>query len=346
MGSITPGAGRALVAACLLAGVLVVTGCTAGAGSSRPSGPSGPSTAGTDPQDSSASAWALPPGPRIVFRDTEPGDDFGRVASVALGAPAGERTSTRLSCERVYATRATLSCMSKTGIDPVGYRETLYEPDGTETHYWPLPGVPSRTRLSADSTLAAWTAFVAGESYANVKFSTQTEIAEVHGTDYGPLSTFTFLVDAKPYAALDLNFWGVTFASDDNRFYATAASAGHTWLVRGNLRGRSLVAVRDGVECPSLSPDGTRVAYKKNLGTLDAPRWTLAVADLATETEKQLPLTGDVDDQAEWLDGSTLLFGRPSTGAQGDSDIYAVPADGSAPETLLIRHASSPAVVR
>lgn len=291
-------------------------------------------------------SWTLPDGPRLVFRDTRQGPTFGEVASVALAAPGGARAMTGFACERVYATRTTLSCMSRTGIAPVGYRETLYDAAGREIRYWPLPGPPSRTRLSPDSTLAAWTAFVDGESYAGVAFSTVTDISDVHGVDYGALATFTFLLDGAVYSATDLNFWGVTFAADDNLFYATAASGGRTWLVRGNLRGRTLVALHEGAECPSLSPDGARVAYKKNLGSVDDPRWTLAVFDLATRTERILPLTGVVDDQAEWLDDATLLFGRSAAGKTGDADIFSVPADGSAPESVFLRHAWSPSVVR
>lgn len=314
------------------------TACSGPGGAGDPATPAPRATASVD--------WKLPAGARIVFRSTEKGDGFGRVASVPLASPEGKRTLSGLSCERVYATREAVSCMSLNSTNPVGYRETLYDGSGGELRFWPLPGAPSRTRLSPDSKLAAWTAFVDGESYAGVAFATQTIITELQGTYYGPLEAFTFLVDAQPYSATDLNLWGVTFAADDNTFYATAASAGKTWLVRGNLRGRTLVAVREGAECPSLSPDGKRVAYKKNLGPADAPRWTLAVYDLASKAETILPLKGDVDDQAEWLNDDTLLFGLPVAGAEGDYNLYTAPADGSAAEKLFIEHAWSPSVVR
>jgi hypothetical protein len=250
-----------------------------------------------------------------------------------------------LTCERVYAAREALSCLSRTGTDPVGYRETLYTADGSEIRFWPLPGAPSRTRLSPDSKLAAWTSFVDGESYANVAFSTQTIITELQGTYYGTLQAFTFLLDGAPYSALDLNVWGVTFTDDGNTFFATVASAGRTWLARGNLRGRTLVSMHEGAECPSVSPNGAKVAYKKGAGTEGAPRWTLAVYDLATKTETVLPLLGNVDDQAEWLDDETLIFGLPASDP-GDFNVYSAPVDGSAAEELLIEHAWSPSVVR
>ncbi len=322
----------------------VLLGVSAGCSSENPSLP--PASPLASPSPAPDSGWRTPSRPSIVFRNTQAGAAFGKVASVPLTAPGGKRTVSPLSCERVYATRGALSCMSRLATTPVGYRETLYESDGSENLFWSLPGPPSRTRLSSDSQLAAWTSFVDGESYANVKFATQTIITQVHGTYYGPLDAFTFLLDAKPYYQDDLNFWGVTFASDDNTFYATAASAGKTWLVRGNLRGRTVVALREGAECPSLSPDGKRVAFKKNLGTADQPRWTLAVYDLASKAETVLPLTGNVDDQADWLDDQTLLFGIPVAGAEGDFNVYSAPADGSRPESAFVEHASSPSVVR
>ena len=63
---------------------------------------------------------------------------------------------------------------------------------------WPLPGVPSRTRISADSSLVAQTSFVTGSSYGTARFSTETTISAVNGIDYGELEDFTLLVDGAP----------------------------------------------------------------------------------------------------------------------------------------------------
>ncbi|MFP3570759.1 hypothetical protein, partial [Paraburkholderia sp. SIMBA_030] len=83
---------------------------------------------------------------------------------------------------------------------------------------------------------------------------------------------FALLVNGSRLQPEDRNIWGVTFVPGQaDTFYATAASAGRIWLVRGSLSGRTLTAVHDNVECPSISPDGTRIAYKKNVGGSQTP---------------------------------------------------------------------------
>jgi Tol biopolymer transport system component len=138
----------------------------------------------------------------------------------------------------------------------------------------------------------------------------------------------------------------VTFTSDPNVFYATAASGGRTWLVHGDRAARTLVAIRDGVECPSVSPDGTHIAYKKIVSTTPTTTWTVAVLDLATNDEVVLPEPNSVDDQVEWLNDSTVIYGVLRADGSGDSDVWSAPADGSAAPSLLIEHAWSPAVIR
>ncbi|MGO4535835.1 hypothetical protein [Leifsonia sp. 2MCAF36] len=285
-------------------------------------------------------------GARIVFRNTASGAGYGMVASVPLNDPAGARTVTREACDRVYATADDQMCLHTDRGVVTTFQATLTDAKGETLKSWPLPGIPSRTRISADSKLVAQTSFITGESYAAVGFSTQTTISSTSGTDYGNLEDFAFLVDGQRVTAADKNFWGVTFASDDNTFYATGASGGKTWLVKGDLAGRTLTAVHQTAECPSLSPDGTKVAYKKNVSTGPTPYWTLAVFDLATGTETMLPVSDNVDDQALWLDDSTLLFGLADARVVGDSNVWSIPIDGSAKPTLFLRHAWSPSVVR
>lgn len=121
---------------------------------------------------------------------------------------------------------------------------------------------------------------------------------------------------------------------------------GKTYLVKGDLTARTLTTVADDVECPSLSPDGTRIAFKKvTAGAGPTAHWTPAIMDLSTGEVQLLLETRTVDDQIEWLDDETILYGMPRDGAPGDTDVWALGVDGSEPE-LFIAHAWSPSVVR
>ncbi len=284
--------------------------------------------------------------PHLAFRSTALGEDYGRVAVAPLSAPDGPRAFTTASCERVYATAAAAVCLSADRGLVTTYKAQLLDPSWAPVRELPLTGIPSRARLSRDGSLAATTSFVFGDSYADPgQFSTRTVVSRTDGQVVGDIEKFRLVVDGRTVTAADKNLWGVTFAGDD-RFYATAASGGRTWLVEGNLARRTVTALRDDVECPSLSPDGTRVVFKKH-GDLPAGRWRLAVYDLRSGAETVLAETRSVDDQAEWLDDSTVLYGvsRESPGT-ATSDIWQVPADGSGAPRVLVHDAWSPAVIR
>ena len=54
----------------------------------------------------------------------------------------------------------------------------------------------------------------------------------------------------------------------------------------------------------------------------------------------------NLDDQIEWLDNSTVVYGIPRDDSGRDSDIWSLSTDPGAVPRLLIEHAWSPAVVR
>ncbi|WP_305784090.1 TolB family protein [Symbioplanes lichenis] len=286
-------------------------------------------------------AAAVRDAPHLVFRSTALGQGYGSVALVSLDAPDGPRAFTPAHCERVYATGTGAVCLSAERGLVTKYRAQLLDQSWAPVRDLPLTGIPSRTRLSRDGAYAATTTFVFGDSYANPgQFSTRTVV-----TGAGDLETFALTVDGRRVTSPDRNFWGVTFAGGD-RFYATAASGGKTWLVEGSLSRKTMTARHADVECPSLSPDGTRVAYKKH-GKLPAGQWRLAVLDLRTGAETLLAETRSVDDQAEWLDDRTVLYGLARAGeGTATSDIWRVPADGSGAPAIFVHDAWSPAVVR
>ncbi|MBB5642768.1 TolB family protein [Cryobacterium roopkundense] len=285
-------------------------------------------------------------GSRIVFRHTELGSDYGLIAAVPWADSGGPRKLSDVSCERVYAADASEICLRLNRNDHTTFTADLLDQAGQLVRSWPLPGVPSRARINADGTLVAFSAFITAEAYATVGFSIATVIAEIGGPESVNLETFALSVGGVAVTAADRNLWGVTFTSDPNVFYATAASEGQTWLVRGNRAAATLTAISEGAECPSVSPDGTRIAYKKNMSGTTAPLWNIAVLDLATNEETLLPDARNIDDQVEWLDNSTILYGIVRADSIGDSDIWSAPVDGSADARLEIEHGWSPSVVR
>ena len=99
------------------------------------------------------------------------------------------------------------------------------------------------------------------------------------------------------------------------------------------------------MECPSLSPDNTRIAFKKRIGARSLGWWQIAVLTLDTMAETLVTTeTHSVDDQVEWLDDERVVYHL--TGGATAADLWAVHVDNRAAPQLLIPAAYSPAVVR
>ncbi|MFB9370759.1 TolB family protein [Kitasatospora albolonga] len=282
---------------------------------------------------------------QLLFRNLAWGPHRDEIVTVPAGEPGSTRTSSGLKCLRFHAAAGTGICLQAVhGTLDDTYRAVVLDDRLHELRSFPAAGIPSRARVSPSGRLAAWTVFVSGDSYAGSNFSTRTAIVDTRDWRFeSNLEEFAFLVDGRPQRASDLNVWGVTFA-DDEHFYATVATGGTTHLVRGDLTARTLTSLHQNVECPSLSPDGTRVAYKKRVpgASPDAP-WRLYVLDLATMAETATAEQRNIDDQALWADGSTLVYSLP--GEYG-ADLWTVPADGTgAPATLAVS-AVAPAYLR
>ncbi|CAL9331279.1 hypothetical protein SUDANB120_00076 [Streptomyces sp. enrichment culture] len=250
----------------------------------------------------------------------------------------GKELATGPECRRAAVAAGTLVCLQGLpgpfSSEVRVYRSGKAEPEVT----LPVWGNPSRARVSPSGRLVAWTVFRSGDSYAaSGQFSTTAGIYDLrNGSHYGSLEDFAVFVDGERTQPEDMNFWGITFAGDDRTFYATMAANGRTHLVRGDLSTRELKALRANVECPSLSPDEQRIAYKKKVGD----HWQLHVLDLGTGADTPLAAPAGVDDQAAWLDNSTVAYGRAD---HGKPFVYTVPADGSGEPVKLVE-GSSPTV--
>ncbi|MER6735089.1 TolB-like translocation protein [Streptomyces puniciscabiei] len=281
---------------------------------------------------------------RLAFLNAAAGPHRTGVASVPSTDPRGGRTASSLRCARFYAAAGTGICLqSNPGVLRQSNRALLLDADLATRRTFPLAGTPSRARVSPSGRFVAWTVFVSGESYSSAFFSTRTSILDTRTMRLTPsLETFAIVRDGEPYHASDINFWGVTFSADDDTFYATLNTAGKTYLVRGSVSRRTVTTLVENVECPSLSPDGTRVAFKKRvLSRTDL--WHEYVLDLHTLHETPLAERHSVDDQATWLDNRTVAYALPTNGKVGGSDLWSVPADGTGTPRLLIADASSPA---
>ncbi len=298
-----------------------------------------PNEVTTDAQPRLAGAATELAGSQLMVRAADREDPRlnGQVFVVKDGRPrrlAGQE----LACERVYfaAGRGLCLATAETGID---YEATIFDSSLRPLKELPLGGVPSRARVSSDGRYGAMTAFVNGHAYlGSGGFSTETTIVDMRsGSVVGNLESFEVSMGGKPFDGVDFNFWGITFAEDSNRFYATLRSGEHYYLVEGDVGEKTVRVLRDRVECPSLSPDGTRIGYKSRIGNEN--RWRLEVLDLDTLKAHPVAEKRPIDDQVEWLNDETLVY---SDGL----DVYTVPADGSGPPRLVLRDASSPVALK
>ncbi len=284
--------------------------------------------------------------PHLVFRSTAPSDQYGLVALVPLSDPSGPRAFTEVECDRVSATETAASCLHTIRGIATRFEAELLDADWTVTRTWPLPGVPSRTRMSADGAFLATTAFVTGHSYATAGFTTQTMIHDLSTGEAYDIEKFTLVVDGSPVAPVDRNLWGVTFVDDDT-FYATAQSQslGHTWLVKGSISAQTVTTIQDGGACPSLSPDGTRIAFKVETSS-EPVHWAIGILDLRDGSERVLDgETHSLDDQIAWLDDDTIMYGLPREAEPGVTDVWSLDLTPGASPSVLVPQAWSPSVV-
>ncbi|WP_202512662.1 hypothetical protein [Streptomyces sp. SID3343] len=293
-------------------------------------------------------ALTLDGGPRLLFRSTESGPGYGHLATVAAADPGGPRLVGERSCERVYAAGGTAVCLTVEGGVLRHNVALILDGQLRQVRRVELEGTPNRARVSASGRMASWTVFVYGDSYAAATFSTRTSILDTGtGELVASLEDFTTTRDGKELKAPDRNFWGVTFTADDNVFYATLSpvTTGRTYLVRGDVRARTMTVLRENVECPSISPDGTRLVFKKKVSQSTRNPWRLHVLDLATMVETPLAETRSVDDQAVWTDDHTIAYGLPG-GSGAATDVWSVPADGSGAPARIVAGGFSPTPLR
>jgi hypothetical protein len=287
---------------------------------------------------------AMPDAPLILFRDASPGATYGKLAVVQLERPDARRQIAALSCERVHYASGSGVCMANEETRllprPVAY---VFDRSFQIRHTIALTGSPIRARVAPGGRRAALTVFERGHSYAEEGFSTRTIVIDTEsGRQLADLEQFAVHKDGKPFKSIDFNFWGVTFAADGDQFFATLKTHGERYLVKGSVDARQVAVVRSDVECPSLSPDGLLVVFKKPLK--QEVGWRLHVLDLATGVEHALNQgRRSVDDQVDWFDNRQVVYHDSAVEGTG---IWVLPVDGVTPPRLLLSNAYSPAVQR
>jgi WD40 repeat protein len=292
--------------------------------------------------------------PFLLFRSTTLDKDYGTLEVTSPSDPGAQRALTSLKCARVaYAGGRGVCVTGGTGGLYRSPQALVFDASFTRLFSIPLQGYPSRAAVSRDGHYGATTNFVGADSYATSGFSTRTYIIDLRtGRIMFDLEKLQVTRDGSPFENANFNFWGVTFAPDNHHFYATLGSGAETYLIEGDVTTETATVLRTGVECPSLSPDGKEIAFKqRNPGTLAT--WRLSVLNLSTMQAHPLAETRNVDDQAAWLNNTTVAYGLAegsggstgntaglsamSAGASIATDTWTVPADGSGHPTLLLK---------
>lgn len=271
-------------------------------------------------------------------------EDQGIVFVVGLDAlqRPTSRTPTKLSCPRLSLAQSSakpedgkIFCFSNkklgsnngTYTPPTGHvfnhqlvLQRSFEPHGMG----PPMNIISRARISPDGKYIASTVFTLGSSYTATgqMFSTEARIGSTDGS-MKPENIEKWKVLGKNNTAItaaDINLWGGTFdPTNTDRFLVTVSTGGKPRLAEGSVARREIRIINDDadIECPSYSPDGKKIAFKRvNRKTL---LWSPAVLDLATgvETVFDVGAGATVDDQIEWLNDHTIIYEFRSLTAGG-----------------------------
>ena len=316
----------AVVAACLVGGGAYVAWAATHEGAGAP-------------EPASAAAIArVAAGPHLIFLTSASGKPpFNQVAIAPLGN-LDDRLFVGLSCDRVAAVRAGGVCLRHSDLSSRISTVRFFDSAFSVHSVARAAGIPTRARISPSGRLAAATGFVTGDSYALAgQFSTATAIFSTNDGEpvVRNLEKLRVLRNGRRFAPVSRNFWGVTFV-DDRRFYVSMGVAPNTYLMRGDLSTQTLTVLRENVECPALSPDGSRIAFKQR--DLRG-EWRFSVVELLTGRTIALAEKRSIDDQLAWLDSQHLLY-------EVDHSTWIVNADGSGQPRLLLDHARSATAVR
>jgi len=283
----------------------------------------------------------------VVAINRVPGGDYGRLIVLS---PNGDRTLLDKTCERFHISGATALCLDGPQLGGRYSMEIRDFSEPTLPLLWAgTSTLPSRARVSADQNWASSTIFLEGSGYQDLGgFSTVVWVVDL-ASGGSAIAIDAMVIENAEARHRDpaANFWGVSFGEDGN-FWVTGSFGDQVELLQGNAGDETLQPTGIEGSCPSLSPDGSTLVYKR---LLDSGEYQLVAMDLASGDSWDLGESRPVDDQVEWLDENTILYGMHVEGWTGGSvdpefDTWMVDVDpGSQPE-LFAPQADSPAAVR
>ena len=283
-----------------------------------------------------------PERPYLMVQSTKPDGSYGKLLLVPISAPDGPAYETDLTCDRAAFAGLRGICLVTEGQDSFTRYAYVFNEQFERLHKIRLAGVPSRVRVSPDGRLAAVSVSEHTDHNPLVDFIARTIIIDTNTGASTDLRNFRYTQDGRTTRAGDLGIWGVTFRAEGNTFFATLEREGTNYLVDGDVAKRTIRAVRPWMECPSLSPDNTRIVYKQRVRVDDDAR--LRVYDLRTGTDVAIdPEQRSIVDQVEWLDNDRVMYHM--TGERG-ADVWSVRVDGTEAPKMLRSYAYSPALVR
>ena len=279
----------------------------------------------------------------MIFRALGGGDAHGRVALLGL-QPDAARVVSPLSCSRVHYSGGRGLCVTQesrpAGIENVAY---IFDRRFERSRRIVLDGLPTRLRVAPNGRVGAVTTYMEEETAAGERLATRSRIIDMRtGKQLADLRDFQVENRQLPPIRGPVDFSSVAFERDSDRFFATMATGDERYLVAGSVSERRLSTIRTGVASEALSPGGQRLVVKRLIR--ERGFWQLAVIDLRTWTERDLPQgSRSVDDQVEWLDDDHVLYHD----IDGESTaLWMLPADGLNGPRVLLKDAYSGAVQR
>src|SRR5215510_10310798 len=116
---------------------------------------------------------------RIYFRYNGVDGNYGKLAYVEPANPSAIHYVQNLTCEVAYVGHQHGICMTAQRGVVTTYTAQIFDASTFQiSSELVLKGIPSRTRISADDRIGAFTVFVTGHGYTTLDFSTQTLIID------------------------------------------------------------------------------------------------------------------------------------------------------------------------